>query len=176
MEYNELKLIPQYARDCVCCFTGNRPHKLPWGENESDERCVEIKKKLESEIEELIAQGFELFVCGMAQGADTYFVESLISLKQKYPHIKIEGAIPYISQADSWSESERARYEKNLELIDYKTVVCSTPSRYAPLKRNRYMVDKSSLLIALNYDKSGGSAYTEGYAGDKGLKIIKINK
>ena len=176
MEYIELKLVPQYTRASVCCFTGNRPHRLPWGEREDDARCVIIKKKLTEQIELLIQSGIILFVCGMAQGADTYFVESVIALKEKYPHIQIEGAIPYFGQADAWSDKERARYSKNLSLIDYKTVVSDTPSRYAPLKRNRYMVDKSSVLLSLNYDDNGGSAYTEHYAEGKGVKIIKINQ
>ena len=176
MEYIELKLVPQYTRVSVCCFTGNRPHRLPWGEHEDDVRCVIIKKKLTEQIELLIQSGIILFVCGMAQGADTYFVESVLSLKEKYPHIQIEGAIPYFGQADSWSEKERIRYEKNLALIDYKTVVSDKPSRFAPLKRNRYMVDKSSVLLSINYDKLGGSAYTEQYAMSKGVKIIKINQ
>ena len=176
MEYVELQLVPQFTRVSVCCFTGNRPHKLPWGEYENDTRCVVIKQKMRADIEKLINSGIILFVCGMAQGADTYFVETLFELKKQYPHILIEGAIPYFEQAKSWTESARIRYEKNLSKIDYKTVICDHPSRYAPLKRNRYMVDKSSVLLSLNYDESGGSAYTERYAGVKGLKIVKINE
>ena len=176
MEYIELKLVPQFTKASVCCFTGNRPHRLPWGENEDDARCVIIKQKMLEQIERLIGDGIILFVCGMAQGADTYFAESVLLLREKYPHIQIEGAIPYFGQADSWSESQKARYEKILSQIDYKTVVSENPSRYAPLKRNRYMVDKSSVLLSLNYDNTGGSVYTEHYAMAKGIKIIKINQ
>ncbi|MBQ8882199.1 MAG: DUF1273 family protein [Clostridia bacterium] len=174
MEYVDLQLVPQFTKKVVCCFTGNRPHKLPWGEFETDLRCVAVKQKLREQIEKLINDGIFLFVCGMAQGADIYFAEILFELKEKYPHILIEGAIPYFDQAKSWDEKWRARYENAMSKIDYKTVICDQPSRYAPLKRNRYMVDKSSALISLNYDKSGGSAYTERYATGKVIKIIKI--
>ena len=34
----------------TCCFTGHRSQKLPWGENETDERCEEMKKTLRGEI------------------------------------------------------------------------------------------------------------------------------
>ena len=34
------------ARQESCCFTGHRPAKLPWGYNESDPRCVRLKKRI----------------------------------------------------------------------------------------------------------------------------------
>ena len=36
-------------REQSCCFTGHRPDKLPWGENESDPRCLALKRRLEEE-------------------------------------------------------------------------------------------------------------------------------
>lgn len=40
MEEQEARL----ARSC--CFTGHRSSKLPWGGNEADARCLELKRKL----------------------------------------------------------------------------------------------------------------------------------
>ena len=34
------------GRPCSCAFTGHRPGKLPWGEDESDLRCIALKAKL----------------------------------------------------------------------------------------------------------------------------------
>ena len=174
MNYEELKIVPQVDSAVVCCFTGNRPHKLPWREFESDERCKKIKSKLKKAVLELAQNGTGLFICGMAQGADTFFAEIVLEIRKTYPQIKLECALPFLSQAKSWGEKEQARYKKILEQADYITVVSEYPSRYAPLKRNRYMVEKSSVLLSVNYDETGGSAYTERIAHEKGLKIIKI--
>ena len=38
-------------RDISCCFTGHRPEKLPWGGDERDPRCLEIKDKLAASVE-----------------------------------------------------------------------------------------------------------------------------
>ena len=35
-----------------CCFTGHRPSKLPWGEDERDPRCLALKRELKRKLEE----------------------------------------------------------------------------------------------------------------------------
>ena len=37
-----------------CAFTGYRPQKMPWGENENCPECVEYKALLAEKIEQLI--------------------------------------------------------------------------------------------------------------------------
>lgn len=175
MEYSELNLIPQVAKSATCAFTGNRPHRLPWGNDESDSKCVRVKAILREKVRSLIEQGVVFFVCGMANGADLYFAETVIALKAEYPSVMLEGAVPYHGQERTWPRSERERYEKAINGCDFVTVVSEHGSKWAPLKRNRYMVDKASILLSLNYAESGGSAYTERYARENKVKIIKIN-
>lgn len=31
-------------RDITCCFTGHRSQNLPWGFNEQDQRCLQMKE------------------------------------------------------------------------------------------------------------------------------------
>ncbi len=35
----------------TCCFTGHRPNKLPWGEDESDPRCLKLKADIAQALE-----------------------------------------------------------------------------------------------------------------------------
>ena len=60
------------GRPCSCAFTGHRPVKLPWGENENDLRCIRLKAKLRAAVESAIHEGMEHFICGMAEGCDLY--------------------------------------------------------------------------------------------------------
>ncbi len=173
MEYSELRIMPQIDRNATCSFTGNRPHRLPWI-NEEDERCKTVKAKIRQGVEQAVKSGKILFVCGMAEGADMYFAEAVIALKEKYD-IYLEAALPYPEFEKYRSLEERERYQRIVDKCDFVTVISPVGSKYAPLKRNRYMVDKSSLLIALNYSEKGGTAYTIEYAEKKGLKIVKIN-
>ena len=62
---------------------------------------------------------------------------------------------------------------------DKVTFVSEEYSSDCMLKRNRYMVDKSELVIAVfNGTKSGGTWYTINYARRSGkqVEIIDLNK
>ena len=34
----------------TCCFTGHRPEKLPWRNNEADPRCIALKERLDKAL------------------------------------------------------------------------------------------------------------------------------
>ena len=90
----------------TCCFTGHRPEKLPWGDDETDGRCAALKKKLQDAVEAAYGEGMRHFICGMAQGADFYFCEAVQALRDTYPGVTVEAAIPCESQANRWSRAE----------------------------------------------------------------------
>ena len=57
----------------TCAFTGHRPQNLPFGFNEEDERCIDLKKTLREQIINLIEnKGVTHFISGMAIGVDKY--------------------------------------------------------------------------------------------------------
>ena len=66
-------------------FTGYRPQKMPFGFDESDERCVDFKTRLYNTIETLIEQGYKHFLSGGALGMDMFAAEAVLELKHKYP-------------------------------------------------------------------------------------------
>ena len=82
-------------RETTCCFTGHRPDKLPWGEQEEDPRCLALKRKLADALERAFQDGYRHFISGMARGADLYFAEAVLKLRESYPEITLEGARPY---------------------------------------------------------------------------------
>jgi len=162
------------SMESVCTFTGHRPKKLPWGYNEDDPRCVALKKHIYDVCEAVASAGVRRFICGMAEGCDLYFAEAVLALKKSYPDIRLEAAVPYAGQAESWSEAQQQRYAAILSLCDEKTVLRQNYSRECMMERNRYMVDKAHILIACCEGKSGGSLYTLQYALDKTKEVIQI--
>ena len=158
-----------------CAFTGHRPARLPWGANESDPRCLALKDRLAQAAEEAYAAGYRHFLCGMAQGADLYFAETILSLRDRHPDVTLEAAIPYLDQAKSWPQADRDRRQAILDRCDYETMVSHQYTRGCLLRRNRYMVDRASRIIAV-YDGTpqGGTFQTLAYAMSqgKGISIV----
>jgi uncharacterized phage-like protein YoqJ len=165
---------PLINRDNSCCFSGYRPEKLPWGLNEEAERCIKLKKKLYDVVQAVYVSGIRHFICGMARGSDMYFCETVLALREEHPEITLEAALPCEEQAAKWTEAQRNRYFLLIQQCDYETYVSR---RYTPdcmLRRNRYMVDNSSLLITVYDGRFGGTMHTVGYAETKGLEIIQL--
>lgn len=159
-------------RERTCCFTGHRPEKLPWRGDERSPDCVALKARLSEELEGLYERGFRHFICGMAKGTDLYFAREVLSLRERRPGVVLEAAIPCPTQADSWSEADRARYHEILERCDLETLVQHHYDRYCMLRRNRYMVEHASLLLAVYNGRGGGTRYTISHAMDRGLEVI----
>ena len=159
------------TREQICCFTGHRPDKLPWGDDECDPRCLEIKRKIALALEQAYALGYRHFISGMARGGDLFFAEAVLELRKKYPDVSLECARPCESQSSRWPRAEQARYDAILDRCNYETMVQHTYDRNCMMRRNRYMVDHSSRIIVL-YDgvPKGGTAQTLAYALRKKLE------
>jgi len=167
-------MYPLINRDNTCCFSGYRPEKLPWGPDEGDVRCVALKGKIILSAERMIHSGFRHFICGMARGCDTYFCEAVLLLREKHTDITVEAAIPYEMHGSAWREDDRERYRGLVGQCDFATYVSREYSRNCMLRRNRYMVDNSSVLIAVFDGKPGGTQATLNYAARRGLEVIEI--
>ena len=161
-------------REHTCSFTGHRPHKLPWGSIESDPRCTALKEELYARLEGIYSMGYRHFLCGMATGCDTYFAEAVLKLKGLYPDVSLEAVLPCAGQADKWSAADKARYLGILERCDKKTLVQENYTPDCMQRRNRRMVDNSSLLLACYDGRFGGTMSTILYAQRSGLQVLLI--
>lgn len=165
------------------CGTGHRGSKFKWyswnktdAENEKHPDCLAIKQALYSQVEMLIQNNYKHFISGMALGFDTWLAETVISLKEKYPDIILEAAIPCKNQDRKWTEEQQERYKQLLEKCDIKTYV--TKGEYTKLcmnQRNYYMVDHSDMVISCYDGTAGGTRNAFCYAIDKKVNIININ-
>ena len=161
----------------ACAYTGHRPEKLPFGNDENDPRCKMLKQKIMCETLEMIRNGVTTFIVGMARGVDTWAAETILMLRMMMPddNIQLWAVIPYDRQALSWSPQDKARYNAILEKADNVEHISHDYYNGCLQKRNRYMVDNATHLIAV-YDENqgGGTKYTVDYARKKGLNIIII--
>lgn len=162
------------ARQESCCFTGHRPGKLPWKYHEEDARCRALKQAIMDAVELAYEQGYRHYICGMAMGCDLYFCECVLVLREQYPDVSLEAACPCPTQADTWPEAQQIRYRRLLEACDYETMVSGEYTPSCMQRRNRYMVDHASLLIAAFDGTAGGTRRTVEYALQRGLSVVDI--
>ncbi len=131
---------------------------------------------LEERIKFAITEyGITNFISGMAIGVDTDFAEIVLKLRNKFS-IALECAIPCPNQTLKWNDADKLRYESILKRADKISIISE---RYTPdcmLKRNRFMVDKSELVIAVfNGLEKGGTWHTIKYAKSKNKNIELID-
>lgn len=135
-----------------------------------------MKEKLRIEIVKAIENGYKTFICGMAIGFDMICAETVLALKKQYPDIKLIGALPCKTQDSKWFYKDKVRYRNLLDKLDGIRCIYDTYiGAECMLERNRYMVNNSSLLIAL-FDgiTIGGTMSTVEYAKMQNLKIVVI--
>ena len=157
----------KHERNTACCFTGHR--------NIPQRKSGQIQERLRNEIVTAIQNGYNFFYAGGAVGFDTMAAQAVLELKAQYPHIKLILVLPCVNQTDGWKQSDIDEYERIRDLADEVIYTSEEYKKGCMHKRNRYLVDHSSLCICYMTRKSGGTAYTVGYAENKGITIVNIN-
>ena len=148
----------------TCAFTGHRVLKADYN-----------KAELVRVIKKLVDGGFNSFLVGMAVGFDTECFKILEEIRKEKP-IKIIACIPCVSQDYKFSAVQKAEYRRMLNSADEKIYVSQEYTNTCMFKRNMFMVDSASMLVAyLNNDK-GGTYQTVNYAKRKNVQIVLINK
>lgn len=172
---SQLESMNKELSSKTVCFTGHRPQKLPWGFNENDVRCLAMREIAKLEIENAIINGGkEHFISGMALGFDMICAELVLELKKQYPFITLECAIPCKGQEKLWPADQQRRYHDIIKQADKTRCIYNHYVDGCMQERNRYMINNSSLVIALFNGKPGGTKQTIDYAKQHGLEIDVI--
>lgn len=156
-------MIKSFEKEKTCCFTGHRVVG----------KDLDIKR-LKEVIKAQVDNGIKNFLVGMAIGFDTLCFNILeeIRLENK---INIIACVPCKEQDKLFNLSQKKEYQRMLNFADEIIEISKEYTPYCMMKRNAYMVDNSSILIAYCNSKKGGSFNTVKYAKNQNKKIIMIN-
>ena len=152
----------------ACCFTGHR--------HISEKKIELIRRNLKNTIIKAIENGYDTFYAGGAVGFDTMAAQIILELKEEYPKIKLKLALPCKSQTDGWDKNDVDEYDRIKKLADEVIYTSEENKKGCMHKRNRYLVDNSSLCICYMTKKSGGTAYTVKYAQNNGVMVVNIKE
>lgn len=150
----------------TCCFTGHR--ELPFLAHRR------IAAKLEKAVVAQIDRGIRFFGAGGALGFDTLAAQTVLKLKKEYPDIKLILVLPCLTQTKGWLAEDVEEYERIKAQADKVVYTSREYAKGCMLKRNRHLVDNSSVCICYLAKKDGGTAYTVNYARERGLEIVNV--
>lgn len=99
-------------------------------------------------------------ISGMALGWDMAWSEAAIEMG-----IPVIAAVPFGGQESAWPSASQDRYWQTLTQCERVEIVCDgTYAAWKMQKRNQWMVDNATHLIALWDGTSGGTANCVNYA------------
>lgn len=153
-------------KEKTCCFTGHRA--IP------EHLRQQIFDCLFEAIEQKIREGVLYFGAGGALGFDSMAELAVLTLKKKYPDVKLILVLPCPDQDKYWSEKDKVFLRGVIERADKVTYTENTYTRACMHKRNRHLVDHSGHCICYLTENTGGTAYTLSYAKERGLDIINV--
>lgn len=153
-------------KEKTVCFSGHR--------NISFKEVIFISKKLNNVIKNLISKGFCYFGVGGAIGFDTIAALEIIKLRKKYPHIKLIIVLPCCNHSKYWKYRNKFIYKLIEKQADKIVYLSKEYFKGCTLKRNRHLVDYSSICVCYLINNNSGTGYTVNYAKNKNLKIINI--
>lgn len=161
---------PQKRDDC-CLFTGHRI--LP----QDPQAFTELAEQVIIELKDAYAKGYRTFYSGGATGFDLLCALTVLNMKHDFlPEARLIFALPCYNHYKNWSKDDKRLLANLLEKADEVVYVSENYRPGCMHKRNRYMVDRASLCIAYCTKKTGGTAYTVGYAQKQHIPVRLLFK
>lgn len=151
----------------ILAATGHRPPKLG-GYYTPNPVYDEVRSAICRYLTQLAP---EHVICGMALGFDQWVAEVCIEL-----HIPFVAAVPFRGFENRWPERSKELFYNLCDMAEQVHVVTDTDQYTAGIlqRRNRWMVDRATHLLALWNESDGGTANCVRYAMQRGKPIIRV--
>ena len=153
-------------REKSCCFTGHR--SLSSG-LQSD--LIETLSKF---VRRLYRKDYRCFLAGGALGFDTAAALAVLRARRLCPEMQLILALPYPGQHLSWPAEEQSLYQDILEKSDQAIYLFDSYREGCFHRRNRYLVDHSSLCLCYLTHTGGGTYSTVQYARKRQIPIVNF--
>lgn len=151
----------------VVCFTGHRNIK----------ETAELKETLVKQLVKLIDEGASDFYAGGAVGFDMFCENTVIELRERFPHIQLHLILPCPAeeQTAKWSERDKSEFRRLLSAAD-TVEICSKHYFDGCMKlRNQRLVDLADVSVCYyNGKQRSGTGQTVRMAERQGKIIVNL--
>lgn len=150
-------------RNITVAFTGHRTY------------CGEANSDLRQTILKLCEEGFTRFLCGMAWGFDLAAGEAVAEAKKHCSEIELVAVVPYDGFGELFRSDDAEQYGQVMAAADEVVVVSEQGGDAAFRRRNDYLVDNASIVVAwFDGEPRGGTAYTVRRARHSRLPVVNL--
>ena len=150
-------------RNITVAFTGHRTY------------CGEANSDLRQTILKLCEEGFTRFLCGMAWGFDLAAGEAVAEAKKHCSEIELVAVVPYDGFEGLFHGDDAEQYGRVMAAADEVVVVSEQGGDAAFRRRNDYLVDNASIVVAwFDGVPRGGTAYTVRRARHSRLPVVNL--
>ena len=146
------------------CFTGHRPWRIPISE-------FALRDIVSYSIAQAISSGYTTFISGMAQGFDIVAAETVLEFRKNNSSVRLICALPCPTFYSRWSQHWYDRCEYVLSHADLIHTISPVYTPHCYQLRNEWMVQHSSLVIALYLHIPSGTKNTIDYARSLGVEV-----
>lgn len=155
-------------QDLCCAIIGQPPMRFPWGFDEEDCDCQELKLALAQKIMELRQQGVTRFAVVADCGVGLYAGECINALRLHDTELMLFVVTPHEEQATKWTPDLRNRYFKLLEDCTLMELASYRWTLECEYDAYRKIIDYADMVLAV-YDP----ATARGDAVDRAMEYAK---
>lgn len=154
-------------KSITVAFTGHRQLKATHVDT--------LANEIAGAIQSLYNKGYRRFMTGMADGFDLLAGETVLNLKRHCPDLVLIAVVPFVEQAKYFPAATRQRYREVLRQADETVVIEREYKDGCFLRRNDYLLQHCSAVVAY-YDRRsiGGTYYTVRRAEKQNMPIYNL--
>lgn len=134
-----------------CAIIGQHPMRFPWGFDEEDDRCRNLKIELAQQIMALRQGGVSQFLVACDCGVGLYAAEIVNGLRMTDSDLMLLCYTPHEEQATKWAPYLRERYFTMLENSTHISAVCPVDTPGAQLQAYKRIIDLADVVLTV-YD------------------------
>ena len=134
---------------------------------------LDVEKPLREALERLVTErGVTVFYTGGMGEFDELFARTVRSMKRTDPRLRLVLVMPYLTKE---LFAEKAYYEARYDEILIPAELDGVHPKAAIGLRNRWMADRSDLVIAALHRDFGGAAEAVRYAERIGKEVVRVS-
>lgn len=161
-----------------CSITGQAQNRFPFGFDEEDYRCINLKIKILQQIGILYDQyDARTFISDCSLGVSMWSAEIVAGLMPLHPDIELFCIMPYEEQATKWPNEYRNRFFDLHENCTETVLINTAFTTTCLLECSEYLISECDMLLAVcdNSDFGNVIRRINRYATQKNLSVININ-